>query len=388
MKYKYLLGVIILIIVVLLLTFIISNNEHQKAIITENQKEVIKIGFIGPLTGNASSYGEYVRKGMELGIEEFNDNNANSFKFEGIYEDGKCTGPDALTAAQKLINVDSVKYIVSFCTGETMAIAPLANENKIIVMASGSTGPEVTYAGDYVFRNISSGANGFNKMVKLMEDTNKNNFVIIAENTEYAKGMSKYIKEKLEDVNKNIVLEEYFAVEDKDFRTLILKAKSQNLQNAIILTQSYNSTSNLFTQMKELDYYPTIYTTEGVLSESALKFYKDNNTIDLLEGAYFVRPSFDVNKTKTKAFFDRFENKYGFRDGPVLVHLTCEYDSVFLIGDAIKAVGNNPEKVKNYFYNLKDWDSTIGTLSFDKYGDAILDFDLYTVENGNLKLVN
>ena len=69
----------------------------------------IKIGALLPLSGDAAAYGENVKQGIELALKGTN--------FEVIYEDGKCEGPDAVTAIQKLINLDGVVGVIGVFVG-------------------------------------------------------------------------------------------------------------------------------------------------------------------------------------------------------------------------------------------------------------------------------
>src|SRR3989344_1718440 len=60
----------------------------------------LKIGFIGPLTGEAAVYGVLDKNSAVLAVEEINSNGGvNGKLIEMIYEDGKCTRLDATSAA-------------------------------------------------------------------------------------------------------------------------------------------------------------------------------------------------------------------------------------------------------------------------------------------------
>ena len=121
--------------------------------------EPIKIGYIGPLTGGVAAYGETEKNVIELALQEINSSGELNRKLEVIYEDGKCDGKDAATAAQKLINIDKVKIILGgACSAETLAAAPLAEENKVILFSSFASNPSISQAGDYIFRNCFSDA--------------------------------------------------------------------------------------------------------------------------------------------------------------------------------------------------------------------------------------
>ena len=111
----------------------------------ETQGNVIKVGFIGPLTGNSANFGETYRNVVAMAVDEINASDGiNGKKLEVIYEDGKCDGTDAVNAMNKLVNVDGVQAVLGgFCTGESVAIIPIANASKVALLSSGSTGADL-----------------------------------------------------------------------------------------------------------------------------------------------------------------------------------------------------------------------------------------------------
>ena len=90
----------------------------------------IRLGFIGPLSGDGASYGRDEKNAIELAVQEINDSNyLAGTRLEVRYEDSKCSGKEASVAAQKLIAVDRVKIILGgVCSGETLGAAPSAEK--------------------------------------------------------------------------------------------------------------------------------------------------------------------------------------------------------------------------------------------------------------------
>jgi len=348
------------------------------------EKEVIKVGVIAPLSGQAASYGEYVIKSLKLSIEDFN-RQSEGFDFEAIYEDGMCDPKEAVTAINKLISVDNVNYVIGgFCSGETLAIAPIAEENKIILLSPGSGSPDITDAGDYVFRNFVSDDFTAKALAKIAIEQDDKKIALITENTDYPQTLKKSFIESYTSKEGEILLDETFTEDSLDFRTIITKAKNQNAENILIVVQSYKNASQLLKQMKELDYSPKIYTTESVISDEALNFY-DVGYKDILEGTIFSHPKFDENLPKASALLAKYKERYGTTEGPVPpLYLATYYDSSFLLGEAIKNAGNDPTKVKEYFYTIQGWDGAVGDFSFDKNGDAVMDVEVKTISNGKI----
>ena len=96
--------------------------------------DTIKIGYVSPLTGDAATYGEPMYKAAQLAVDEINNNGGIDGKnIELIPEDSKCVGKDALSAVQKLISIDKVKFISGFtCAEDVLTSASVIEKNKVI----------------------------------------------------------------------------------------------------------------------------------------------------------------------------------------------------------------------------------------------------------------
>jgi len=225
---KYMPSYIIIIIVVVLVFY------------KPAPKGTIKIGFIGPLTGSAASAGEPTQKAVALAVEEIN----NSGGIKGrpikiIYEDGKCEGKEAVNAAQKLINIDKVKIIIGgFCSGETLAVAPIAEAAKIILFSTGSGSPDITNAGDYIFRNFPSDASSGRKIAELAIENNLKSIALLVETTDYAQAIKKVFNDHFSELGGKIPIDESFTSQSTDLRAQLTRIKAKNPNAIYFLPQS------------------------------------------------------------------------------------------------------------------------------------------------------
>ena len=115
--------------------------------------ETIKIGFMAPLSGDAAAYGESIRRGVDLAIKDMGPANVQI-----IAEDTKCSGPESVSAIQKLINVEKVQVVIGeVCSGATLPAAPIAAQYKVLMVSASATSPMITQE-PYVFRTVPSDA--------------------------------------------------------------------------------------------------------------------------------------------------------------------------------------------------------------------------------------
>ena len=138
-KVKWIVGILVVIIVII-------------GISSSNTKQVfngpIKIGLILPLTGDAADIGQAQKNAVELALEQLKDSN-----IQLIFEDDRLQTNDAVTAAQKLVNVDKVDAIIGpSWSGAALAVAPIAESSKTLLISPTASTPSLTSAGDYIFR--------------------------------------------------------------------------------------------------------------------------------------------------------------------------------------------------------------------------------------------
>ena len=153
-------------------------------------KKIVKIGFMAPLTGGAASYGLSIKKGVDLANKE------TGSKLQIVYEDSRCSGKDAVNAINKLVSIDKVSAIVcEVCSGATLAAAPIAERNKVVMISSSSTSPNITNAGVYIFRTVPSDALQGDFGAKYVFSKGHRKLAILYSNEEYGMGFTKVLSE-------------------------------------------------------------------------------------------------------------------------------------------------------------------------------------------------
>ena len=101
--------------------------------------DTIKIGVLLAFSGAASDWAQKERQAIELAIEDLNGGDLlGGRQVEVIYEDSALNPKSAVNGYNKLVNVDQVDAIVgAFGSGSTLAIAPLAQKDKIVILTCG-----------------------------------------------------------------------------------------------------------------------------------------------------------------------------------------------------------------------------------------------------------
>ncbi len=116
--------------------------------------DTIKIGFNAPLTGFAASDGKSASEGAKLEVEQINAaGGINGKMLQLIIYDDQAKPAQAIPIANKLIGQDKVVLGVSGSySGPTRSAAGVFQEAGIPYISAYAIHPDITRAGNYVFR--------------------------------------------------------------------------------------------------------------------------------------------------------------------------------------------------------------------------------------------
>ena len=105
----------------------------------------IKVGVMGPFTGNASSYSK-TQIGLMAYFKHINDQGGiNGRKFEIVQEDTACAPAKGIAAAKKLVHQDKVFYLHgNSCSGVAMAVKPTVAPTGIPWIIAHAVNPKIT----------------------------------------------------------------------------------------------------------------------------------------------------------------------------------------------------------------------------------------------------
>ena len=149
------------------------------------------IGVMESVTGTGETYGTVAVQSKQMAADEINAaGGVNGRRLEFVVEDSQCSAKDAITAYNKLTDVDGVKIILgTSCSGAMLGAAPLAEADGVVLFSGLASNPDIANAGDYIFRTqISDVQVGINTGNVLWADGVRR-LATITEATDYAEGV-------------------------------------------------------------------------------------------------------------------------------------------------------------------------------------------------------
>lgn len=238
--------VALLLCLVILTTLVVGCGGGTK---TAESKE-IKIGFLGALTGSVATYGITTLDGMKMAADEINKAGGVLGKQIKIVEyDNRGDKAEGASVTRKMVTQDKVVAVVGDpTTGITKVAAPICQENKVVLLSAGATGPGVVEFGDYVFRNtLLDVVGGPATMKYIIQDRNwKKVALITSKNNDFSVGLSGIFRDAILKNGGEIVIEENIQDGDTDFSAQVtnIKAKAPD----VIVFSGYYTEGGLIMQ--------------------------------------------------------------------------------------------------------------------------------------------
>ena len=348
----------------------------------KKEPKVIKIGVITPLTGEGATYGMATKRGVDLAVEEINmAGGINGKKVKVIYEDDKMTPKDAVNALNKLIRVDKVPVVIGgFTSRVTLALAPVAEQNKVILFSASSTADDIKNAGDYIFRNVPPNrAQGHTAALFVTQFLRKTKSAILYKNDDYGKSLAEAFKESFLKLGGKILIEESYDPGKKDFRDVLSKIKPLNPE-IIYYPGNYQESGIILKQAKEMGIKSIFVGGDGSYSPELI-----NIAGAAAEGSYYtlMAMGFGIADEEIEKFTKSFKEKYGEEPD---VYAAYAYDAMKTLAEAIKIGGYSADGIKKALYTTT-FKGVTGITKFDSYGEVDKPYYIYEVKNGKFELL-
>lgn len=362
----------ILLLITLLIISLIAGCGSQESKPKAEQKEadVIKIGGNYELSGQVATFGNSAKNGINLYFDEVNaKGGVLGKKIEFICLDNKSEATEAANVALRLINQDKVVAILGAITsGNTMGFSQIGMDNKIPIMTTGGTNPDVTVdpntgkVRDYVFRSVFIDPFQGTVMATFATKTlgAKTAAVYVENNSPYSKGLADFFVKAFEEQGGKIVAKEAFLTEDQDFSATLTKIKSLK-PDVIYVPAYYEQVGKIVKQGRDLGITVPFMGGDGWDSPKLIEIAGAK----ALNGTYFSNHySPDSQEPVVQEFVQKYKAKYNNETPDALAALA--YDAAILYVKAIEQAGSaEPEKIKDALASLKDVQAVTGKYTFD-----------------------
>jgi branched-chain amino acid transport system substrate-binding protein len=342
----------------------------------QKRQDVVKIGAILPLSGEVAVYGNNIKKGIDLAVDEINRNGGvNGSKIQIIYEDSKADPKTGVSAMYKLIENKVQVVIDNSISSVALAITPIGDKNKVVVLSTGSTNPKLSGISPFFFRIWNSDdLEGKLSAQFAIDSLGKSQAAIIYVNNDYGNGLSNVFAKEFTNKGGQVLNRESYEQGASDFKTQLAKIKSSNVDIIYIVGYSKENV-NIIKQIKELNIDCQLIGTVTMEDETVIAIA--GKSADGIIYPYPKEP--DPSNPTVSNFRVNFKQYYG-ED----IAFLCDvgYDAVYLIANAISLKNNTGEGIRDGLKEVRNYEGASGLIEFDDKGDVHKPMRFKVIENG------
>jgi len=346
------------------------------------EKNEIVIGAYLSLTGTTATFGTSTEHGIRIAVDEVNaGGGVLGRKVKLLVEDTQSKPEEAALVVTKLITRDKVCAIIGeVASSRSLAAAPIAQQNRIPMVSPGSTNPEVTEKGDYIFRVCFMDPFQGEVLAKFAYNSLGVRRVALIKDVknDYSIGLAEFFSSAFVQLGGEIIGEQAYSEGDTDFRAQLTAIKGLNPE-AMVVPGYYQESALLVKQARELNMEMPFLGGDGWDSNRLLEVggAAMNNT-------YFSNHySADDTAGIVQDFVNACRRRY---DETPDAMAALGYDAGRILFDAIERAGSDePTKIRDALAKTVDFPGVAGRTTIDAQRNASKPIVIVKIEDGQFR---
>jgi branched-chain amino acid transport system substrate-binding protein len=341
----------------------------------------VKIAYIGPLTGTYVTYGTNQRQAIELAVEEVNKaGGINGKTIEIEWNDDKSDPNETVNLAAKVVEENDVLTVFGpFTTTSALASAQIFIDAKMPVCSGSVSNPDWApmgngwfFRGDATTRQMTSYFADF-----VYDKMGIKKVGMYYEQSDWGQGMYDEFKKAFEAKGGQIVIQDVFQVDQKDFNASLSKFKAADANYYLfVLNAHLNEGSLLVNQMRNLGITKEILSNNSLQDPTYIKNVGENSEGQIML-SYFGSHG---NSDKFEAWKTAYEARWGKK---VETHSFNCTDLIHVMFEAIKnSGGTSREGFVKAMHEIKDFPGLQTNITIEENGDMLKPFTPFMIKGG------
>jgi branched-chain amino acid transport system substrate-binding protein len=343
----------------------------------------IRIGVAAPYTGNLAAYGDNIKSGVNLMLEEINGaGGINGQKVELVWGDDLCQPKDAGTVGSKFAADKSIVAVIGhLCSSATLAAMPIYVRKELPALSPTSTNPTIGDVGmGWFFRNCYTDDFQGKYLALHVVATllGKHKVAIFYENNDYAIGLKNSFVEGAKSANVTVTGAEAYMTGTTDFTPQLTKLL-RDKPEAIFLCGYHPEGALIAGQGRKLGFDGPFFGADGIDNEDYIKIAGK-----AADNTYCTVPFLAASAGPAgKAFAEEYKKAYG-RDVDWMS--ANAYDCLGILAQVIAKTGPDRKKIRDGLAAINSkangYEGVTGLTYFDEKGDCSKPAFVKKVENG------
>ena len=197
----------------------------------------VKLGLVGPQTGQNAAFFEQMKQGMEGAVGAINKaGGINGQKIVIDSQDDACDPKQAVSAANKIVSDGNLGIIGHFCSSSSIPASDVYNDAGIPMISPASTNPALTDRNlKEVFRTCGRDDQQAAVAVEaIISHKLGKKIAVVDDKTTYGKGLADGVRKLLIAKGMKPVIDDSITQGDKDFSALISRLKAGQHRPAVL----------------------------------------------------------------------------------------------------------------------------------------------------------
>ncbi len=344
-----------------------------------SQDLVVKIGHVGPTSGQIAHLGKDNELGARLAIEELNAKGVTiggkKAKFELLAEDDAGDPKQGTAAAQKLVDAKVNGVVGHLNSGTSIPASKVYSDAGIPQISPSATNPKFTRnCYKTTFRVVADDVHLGGTLGKYsVKELHGKSIAVIDDRTAYGQGVADEFEKGVKGAGGKVVGREFTNDKATDFTAILTSLKSKK-PDVVFFGGMDAVAGPMLRQMKQLGIEAKFMGGDGICTGELPKLAAGT----MGDGQVVCAEAGGVEGEAKKSMDDfkaKFKSKFNV---DVQIYAPYVYDAVNVMAAAmVKAGSAEPAKYLPVLAKTSGYKGVTGTISFDEKGD---------IKNGALTL--
>ncbi|HJQ37680.1 MAG TPA: ABC transporter substrate-binding protein [Thermoanaerobaculia bacterium] len=341
----------------------------------------IPIGVYAALTGDQAAFGNATVQGVKLAAEEINAaGGILGRKIRLVIEDDAGRPDQAASVVTKLITSDNALVVIGENSStQSLAGAPICQQNKVPMISPSSTNPSVTEKGDYIFRVCFTDPYQGKALAAFVKNSLKLDTaaMLVDKKTDYSIGLAQFFRKEYEALGGKIVVEQSYSGGDTDFRPQLTAIKSTK-PKVLFIPGFYTEVGQIAIQARDLGITIPMVGGDGWDSPSLTEI--GGKSVD---GSYFSNHYFVGDPSpRVQEFVKKIRDRNGRNPD---ANASLGYDALHIVAQAITRAGSLDRKaIRDQIAVTKDYPGVSGTITMGPDRNPIKPLAIIKIENAQM----
>ena len=336
------------------------------------------VGVLLPTTGAQSTFGESMKRGIDLALEDLQGDLPEGFE---VRWGDSGSDPAVATAALEQMASEGAKLIVMGTTsGTARALLPILDDADLLAVSPSASAPSLTKDSRRFFRVFASDELEGRRAGRFLYDgQDKTSVLIYAEDSDQARGIEPPFRQVFEQamggevVGRVVVNNNGWENESED-----LLAAGQ--PESIYIIGYSDKTIEVLRHLREKGYDGLICAGSSFYTGQVLEDHPE-----LVEGVFFPQPAFDMQSDSplTQRFISTYRQR--FQQDPD-IYAAHAYDAmrvVAWVANHTKSFTTNDMR-KVLGYGMDEFPGVTGIIQFNEYGDVHHNPIMFIIKDGHV----